>query len=191
MDSLHPTSDVPRVKDLQAHTFFCGQHLKPNDPDAGVAGLIQSLLAQLLACPDQNFKVATVDKLSKSDPSDVTQLCAIYFSLISQLPSSTTVFCLVDALTFHEDNKRRCKEAVTVVQTFVDLMEDPTDSQRCIFKALLTFPGASRVLYKEITRKEDVVWMPKKVSAQGGFTSMKWSASAGRDVGELAAVGSW
>ena len=191
MDSLQPSGNLPHVKGIHAHAFFCGQHLRPDDPDAGIAGLMRSLLAQLLICPDHNFKVSTVDKLRKIDPSDVDELCAIYFSLITQISSRTTVFCLIDALTFHEDNKRRCKEALTVMQTFMDLMEDPVGSQRCVFKVLLTCPGTSRVLYKEITRKEDIFWMPKKVSAQGGFTSMKWSASAGRDVGELAAVNSW
>ena len=191
MDSLQPRDRQPHVKGIHAHAFFCGQHLSPSDPDTGSAGLMRSLLSQLLVCSDHTFKLSTIEKLRKIDPSDVGGLCDIYYSLITQLPSYTTVFCLIDALSFHEDNKQRCKEALTVIQTLVDLIESPSDSQRCIFKALLTCPGASRTLYKEVTRKEDVVWMPKKLSGQGGFTSMKWTASAGRDVGELAAVNSW
>ena len=191
LDSLQPSDKSPHVEGIHAQAFFCGQHLSPSDPDTGLAGLMRSLLAQLLICPDHTFKMSTIDKLRKIDPSDVDALCTIYYSLITQLPSYTTVFCLIDALSFHEDNNRRCKEALTVMQTLIDLMESPSDSQRCIFKALLTCPGISRTLYKEVVRKEDVIWMPKKVSAQGGFTSMKWSASAGRDVGELVAVNSW
>ena len=41
----------------------------------------------------------------------------------------------------------------------------------------------SRVLYKEMVDQEgDVVWMPGKVPAQGGFTGMKWNASVGSNL---------
>ena len=101
-----------------------------------------------------------------------------------QIPARTTVFCVIDALTFHEDNKVRRRDALTLVQTLADLTEACAGDEYCIFKVLLTCPGISRALYKELA-KSDVIWMPKNVSAKGGFTSMKWSAGAGKDVSEL------
>jgi hypothetical protein len=101
-----------------------------------------------------------------------------------QLPARVTVLCTIDGITFHEDSRRRCREAVRTVQTMVRLTESCDGEEQCIFKVLFTCPGTSRSLYKEIA-KEDVLWLPRKVSAQGGFTSMKWSASVGKDVDEL------
>ena len=101
-----------------------------------------------------------------------------------QIPAGTTVFCIIDALTFHEDNKARRRDALALVQTLADLTESCVGDEHCIFKVLLTCPGISRALYKELA-KADVIWMPKNVRARGGFTSMKWSASAGKDLGRL------
>ena len=95
--------------------------------DTGLAGLMRSLLAQLLICTDQTFKMSTINRLRNTDPSNVNALCTIYYSLISQLRSHTTVFCIIDALSFREDNKRRCKEAMTVMQTLVDLVENSSN----------------------------------------------------------------
>ena len=191
MDSLEPSNRPPRAKGLHAHAFFCGQHLNPSDPYFEVSDMMRSLVAQLVVSHHDKFDRSRMLKLAKIDPSDVQSLCDIYYSLIAQLPSYTTVFCLIDALSFHEDNKKRCKEAQIVMETFNDLVEIDNQSEHCIFKVLLTCPGASRKLYNEVSQKRNIMWMPKKVSPQGGFTGMKWSASAGREVGELNTVNSW
>ena len=194
IDSIHPSpssqeSEGPPLG-IIAQAFFCGQHLTSKDPDAGVAGLMRSLISQVLAKPNCNFTVSIIDRLSHISLLNVTELSAIYQALVMQLPAQTTVFCIIDALTFHEDNKIRCRDALTVVQTLADLTDRCDGESHCVFKALLTCPGNSRALYKELS-KEDVVWMPKKVSAQGGFTSMKWTASAGKDLSEVGRQDSW
>ena len=79
-----------------------------------------------------------------------------------QIPARTTVFCVIDALTFHEDNKVRCRDALTLVKTLADLTEFCIGDEHCTFKVLLTCPGISRALYKELA-KADVIWMPKNV----------------------------
>lgn len=162
-----------------AHGFFCGQHLHPKDPNGGIDGMMRSLLGQLLVAHG-NFKLTTVERLKRMDQSNVDSLCEMYFRLIMQLSRQETVFCTIDGMTFHEGSWR-CREALTVVGTLVRLMERCTGDQHCVFKVLLTCSGTSRTLYKKIAKK-DVLWMPRKVSAQGGFTSMKWSASAGKEL---------
>ena len=168
---------------ILAHAFFCGLHLNSKDPDAGVAGMMRSLLAQTLVS-HQNFRLATIDKFRLINHDDVASLCNIYFDLIIQLPAGQMVFCIIDAMTFHEDNKARCRDALMVVQMLADLTADCVGDEHCMFKVLLTCLGTSRSLYKEMI-DEDVIWMPRKVGAQGGFTSMKWNASLGKTVGDL------
>lgn len=181
MDSIRSTTNVESHASggIFAHGFFCGQHLHRKDPNGGIDGMMRSLLGQLLVAHG-NFELTTVEGLKRMDQSNVDSLCEMYFCMIMQLPRQETVFCTVDGMTFHEGSWR-CREALTVVQTLVSLIECCTGGQHCVFKVLLTCPGNSLRLYKKIA-KEDVLWMPRKVSAQGGFTSMKWSASAGRDL---------
>ena len=76
-----------------------------------------------------------------------------------------------------------CEEARIALQALVDVVEQ-TKENGCTFKLLLMSSWNSRVLYKVMLDQEgDVVWMPAKVPAQGGFTGMKWSASVGSNLG--------
>ena len=186
VDSIYPATEGAQQKanGIIAHAFFCGQHLSSKDPASGVAGMMRSLLAQLLVAYS-GFELAVVSPLRHIGSDDVESMCEIFATLILQIPENTMVFCIIDAMTFHEDSSARSKEAQKVVQMLLDVVVACGEGS-CIFKVLLTSPGNSRALYRGFS-KEDVIWMPKKVTAQGGFTSMKWSASAGRDVGGLVA----
>lgn len=119
---------------------------------------------------------------STLDYSSVSDLCDIFDLLIAQLPPYIVVFCIIDSISFYEDSAAVCEEASTVIQTLVDVVER-TKEDGCAFKLLLMSPWNSRVLYKDMLDQDaDVVWMPAKVPAQGGFTSMKWSASVGSNL---------
>ena len=123
---------------------------------------------------------------SSLDYTSTTSLCSIFSLLISQLPPYIVVFCIIDSITFFEDNTDICSEASTAVQTLTDIVERTKEEKGrggCVFKLLLTSSWNSRVLYKEmVDQKEDVVWMPAKVPPQGGFTGMKWNASVGSNL---------
>ena len=155
--------------------FFCGEHLQNDDPDSGPDGMMRSLLAQLLLAY-RDFDLRTIQQMQNLNYDDVSDLCDIFDQLIMQLPQCIVVFCVVDAISFYEDNATVCEDASIVVQTLVDIVERTRESG-CAFKLLLMSPWNSRMLYKEMLDQEgDVVWMPAKVPAQGGFTEMKWSA---------------
>ena len=89
-----------------------------------------------------------------------------------QLTAYVSFLCVVDALAFHEDNKARCGDALVVGQTLAELVDKCTGEGHYVFNILLTCRGNSRASYKELA-KDDVLWMPRKVSALGGFTSTK------------------
>ena len=156
--------------------FFCGEHLQPDDPDSGPAGMMRSLLAQLLlAYPD--FDLATIQQLQQLNFDDVADLCDVFDLLVAQLPRYMVVFCVLDAVSFFEDDDAVCEEASVVVQALVDVVER-TREVGCAFKLLLMSPWNSRILYSNMCDQErDVVWLPAKVPPQGGFTALKWNAS--------------
>lgn len=187
VDSIQPPlqEDQPKNPSIFAHAFFCGQHLDSKDPDTGLDGLMRSLIAQLLVAYPK-FDYSTVQRLRHINPDSVRSLCEIFFVLVMQIPTETMVFCMIDGITFYESSPTRLKDAHKVVQTLVDVSRSCGENG-CIFKVLLTSPGNSRAVYKELD-KADVIWMPRKVASQGGFTSMKWNATAGRDVRELTAA---
>ena len=187
VDSIHPTAKDGQTQPvgIMAYAFFCGHHLNSKDPDSGIPGMLRSLITQfLLGYAD--FDLATVRRLRQVDPDNVKSLCEAFAMLVAHVPENTMVFCIIDAITFHEDSPARCKEAQKVVQMLLDTV-DACGEGSCIFKILLTSPGNSRALYRDFA-KGDVIWMARNVPSQGGFTSMKWTASAGRDMGGLVAT---
>ncbi|KAF6218288.1 hypothetical protein HO133_005634 [Letharia lupina] len=171
-----PTNAQPESRMTLPLAFFCGEHLRKDDPNSGPDGMMRSLLAQLLLAY-RDFDLRTVQRMQNLNYDDVNELCDVFDLLIAQLPRYVVVFCVVDAISFYEDNPTVCEEATTVVQALVDVVER-TKEDGCAFKLLLMSPWNSRVFYKKMLDQEgDVVWMPAKVPAQGGFTAMKWSAS--------------
>ena len=161
--------------------FFCSEHLQKDDPDNGPAGMMRNILAQLLLAY-RDFDLRTIQRMQDHNLDDVNNLCDIFGILIMQIPQYIVIFCIIDAISFFEDSSTVCEEASIVLQTLVAIVKRTKESG-CAFKLLLIIPGNSRVLYKDMLDQQgDVVWMPTKVPAQGGFTGMKWSASVGSDL---------
>lgn len=134
--------------------------------------MMRSILAQLLLAY-RDFDLRTVQEMQNLDFNDVNDLCDVFDQLITQLPQYIVVFCVIDAISIYEDSATVCEEASIVVQTLVDVV-DRTKESGCAFKLLLMSPWNSRVLHKDMLDQEgDVVWMPAKVPAQGGYTGMK------------------
>ena len=161
---------------ILACVFFCGQHMDPDDPTVGPAGMMRNLLAQLLLSHNA-FKLATIQRLLDIDPSQVGELCTLFAALIEQLPRRYVVFCIIDGMTLYEDSPTRCEAAAEATRILLQVMET-CKANGCMFKLLVTCPGSSRILYREFNEQE-IIWMPKKVDPQGGLTEAKWSASAG------------
>ena len=150
--------------------------MDPDDPAAGPAGMMRSLLAQLILSYNA-FKLTTLKRLQDTDPSSAEELSTIFASLIEQLPRRYLVFCIIDALTLYEDSPARCGAGAAATRILLQAMER-CRAKGCMFKVLITCPGSSRVLYREF-EEEEIVWMPKRVDPQGGLTEVKWGASAG------------
>ena len=178
IDSITPSpgNTQPASPMILPLAFFSGEHLQKDDPDSGPDGMMRSLLAQLLLAY-RDFDLRTIQRMENLNYDDVNDLCDVFDLLTMQLPHYMVVFCVIDAVSVYEDNATICEEASIVVQALVDVVERTKESG-CVFKLLLLSSWNSRILYKDmLDQGNDVVWMPAKVQAQGGFTGMKWSAS--------------
>ena len=176
IDSTCSSTGASRLPSILACAFFCGQHMDPDDRAAGPAGMMRSLLAQIVLSHNA-FNLKTIKRLLEIDPSKIGELCTIFAELIDQLPRRYLVFCIIDGLTLYEDSPTRCEAAIEAMQSLLEVMER-CKTKGCIFKLLVTCPGSSRTLYRQFD-EEEIIWMPKKVDPQGGLTEAKWSASAG------------
>ncbi|KAJ5938687.1 hypothetical protein N7466_001821 [Penicillium verhagenii] len=161
-----------------ALSFFCGAHRRREDRDTGVVGLMRSLISQLLiAYPE--FSLKTLDQIPKIQLADVSALCQVFHRLIHELPSDTLVFCIIESVTTFETGTALLEESILTVSKLVEIVQE-TDKYSCIFKLLFSSPRNSQTLHKLMPdRTSDVVWIPNRVQASGGFTFAKWQADVG------------
>ena len=176
IDSMSSAGGNSTHPSIFACAFFCGQHMDLDDPATGPAGMMRSLLAQLLLSHSA-FKLTIIKRLLNIDPSEIGELCNAFADLIAQLPRRYVVFCIIDGMTLYEESPTRCEAAAEATRTLLEVMES-CKTKGCMFKLLVTCPGSSRTLYREFD-EEEIIWMPKKVDPHGGLTEAKWSASAG------------
>ncbi|KAN0091876.1 hypothetical protein V8E51_017723 [Hyaloscypha variabilis] len=87
--------------------FFCGQHVASNDDLQGPRGLIRSLLSQLL----QLWSNAPLDGIDlehfngNHELISTEDLCQILELLLGQVPTQTTIFCIIDDLGQFEKDR--------------------------------------------------------------------------------------
>ncbi|KAF4631665.1 hypothetical protein G7Y89_g6464 [Cudoniella acicularis] len=144
--------------------FFCGEHRDSSeDPDANPAGIINSMLSQLLQQYDR-FDPALLRRFTFLDNEDVTQLCAKLSQLIRSLPPPLVVFCVIDRLFLYDD-ERRGADAAELLRRLVKLSKPRQGrGDHCRFKVLLT--GSGRWIAKAVTEglaRDCVLTIPDRV----------------------------
>lgn len=151
--------------------FFCGKHTsQATDADATPTGMLNSLLAQLLA-QYPHFRISSDDLAALNEHRDDADSLARFFAgLIAQLPYPTTVFCIIDNLSLFEDPARRADALVVLRQLLACAEHVP--GAGCIFKALVTSSTRMRDLPENVGR-EDVLNVPASVPSQNLFSLSK------------------
>jgi hypothetical protein len=179
--SMSATSELSII-DLH---FFCGEHVDWRDnPDNGPAGALNSLLAQLLT-QHKKFDLTLIKHLSTLDPFDVRALGRVFGRLLAQLPGTLMVFCIIDGLSFYDDEDRK-EDAEKMSSKLISLTRQSGLNRGCIFKLLLTAPTELRLSAVEnLDEEEEVLRIPEGLEKGGGFTDMKWDIGAGQDIVEL------
>lgn len=119
--------------------FFCGLHLSSGDPLRRPAGIIRSLIAQVLHQYGPNLDFINSRKYcNQLRDHDLNCLCVCFNTLIKQCPMDTVLFCIIDGISFYET--AHWHEDVCLVVTMLrDLTKD--DEVNAIFKLLITCPS--------------------------------------------------
>jgi hypothetical protein len=144
MIKVHPDEVV-------AH-FFCGLHIAPRDPWHGPNGLVRSIIVQLLMklvkmnILNLNF-INNRDYLMALEKHDLDCLCDTLYSLVSQFPPDTTLYCVIDSISSF-DKDMAFKDLEIVMEWLQRIVDDK--SLIPIFKVLMTNPMQSTRRMKEL-----------------------------------------
>ncbi|OAL21622.1 hypothetical protein AYO22_08018 [Fonsecaea multimorphosa] len=162
--------------------FFCGRHDTGDESWESPAGIVNSLLAQLLTqCKD--VSLARAAKLGDFDSGDIKEVFARFKAVLNELPAGTTVFCVIDAISFYIDKNKTEGDAKWLVVKLLRLARrsPPTNA---VFKLLLTAPTWLRMPDLDL-EKGEILSVRTPLPNTGGFSAMKWDLGVGRRLEEL------
>lgn len=145
--SLLCTSFVLGMKKMEPNQvyvhFLCGLHRRPDDPWAGLSGLLRFLIAQLLlALRERNIlnldliaDLSSHKTIVQLECAATAALCSLLHQFVRAFPPGITVYCIIDGISLLEasDGGDSCTELVTCLQSIVQ------DDGLCpSFKVMLT-----------------------------------------------------
>lgn len=122
-------------------SFFCGLHTLSTDPLSSAAGLMRSLISQLLSIHSFNLSFIDEDYEEQLHQNNLEYLLDLFRTLIEQLPSSRVLFCLIDGIAFYERHQDR-----NDIQALLETLSEITDDRGIgpVVKVLMTNPLRSR-----------------------------------------------
>lgn len=170
--------------------FFCGQHTSLEESWESPSGVVNSLLAQLLTyC--KGINLSNVPKPGKDfDHSDVDDILSLLKIVLAQLPVETTVFCVLDGISFYADMDDTSGDAKALITGLVKLASKKTSGKRPVFKLLLTAPNRSRAPAVDASSDRlSIMNVPSTLRNTGGFTAMKWNMGVAQSLTEMAELG--
>ncbi|KAL2072395.1 hypothetical protein VTL71DRAFT_11738 [Oculimacula yallundae] len=161
--------------------FFCAEHRDDSiDPDASPAALMNSLLVQLMQAY-KLFDLSEVNYLKNLDVESVKDLCAVFQTLVSQLPSNMLVFCVIENLAVYEDESR-LKAARKLMKSLIGMIRKSAKVEACKVKLLLTVPNYGLESAEDLLEEKEMLTLPDEIEDGGGFTAMKWNLKIGKTV---------
>ncbi|KAK3175058.1 hypothetical protein OEA41_002304 [Lepraria neglecta] len=110
--------------------WFCGSHI--SGPNGNALGMMKSLICQLLNLSDFDF---VLEKERKFDGRDLGKLLSLFKKLLQQLPNKTAVVCVIDGISYYEDQSK-CEDTCESVSKILKLMK----ADGPILKLLITSP---------------------------------------------------
>ncbi|OTB15343.1 hypothetical protein K445DRAFT_12109 [Daldinia sp. EC12] len=132
-------------RNIVSLVFFCGRHLD-GDENPGPLAMIRSLVGQLLQqnpyCPSG---LAQYVSMQDARRGNIQELCKLFGCLIRQLPSTVTVFCILDGIGLYEREQYK-DDMEDILDYILDLVEDEEHDIDTVFKLFLTNPRPTRYI---------------------------------------------
>lgn len=129
--------------------FFCGQHSTSNDGLTGPQGLMRSLVAYLVLSLVQNGHISDSAPIQipnfQGDLDELAfkNICQLFYHLVELVPKETTVYCVVDGISYYERQAWR-SDYNLMMDCFGGIIANKGNA--LVFKLLLTSPTVSRWL---------------------------------------------
>ncbi|ORY70362.1 uncharacterized protein BCR38DRAFT_481495 [Pseudomassariella vexata] len=145
--------------------YFCGLNSYPDNESSGPTQIVRSLLAQLIASLrggaknlDLSFIAADADLHQDLMHHNISGLLHIFRGIVSQLPYSTVLYCIIDDLSSFETDDRNWRNdlryLVNQLRSLIDdLMRQPG---KPAFKLLMTSSHKSMDIYELIPEEEQI-----------------------------------
>jgi hypothetical protein len=139
-------------------SFFCGMHCTESGKGAETSGpnfMIRSLIAQLLVndrLSELDLEELTEELLVACESHNIRALCQLFEQLVLQIPPWTQVYCILDGVTWYED-QRWMDELDCIAGMFQHLSgEMDADNRGRFFKVMMLFPTHSLKVWQRAER---------------------------------------
>lgn len=123
------TVAMARAPSTVSLAYFCGEHFADDDDLAGPAGILRSLVTQLLQYPDlpePHLEFIDPDFFKRISGYNVSSLCTLLHLLIRQIERGTTVYCMIDNISELEGTFNEWADDLQLmVEGLLDIVEDP------------------------------------------------------------------
>lgn len=151
-------------------SHFCGLHTSPRDPTAGPAGMLRSLIGQLILVQRDQHAMTTVtldDTLVHQILSnDLAGLCDVFRALLMQVHPDTTVYCVLDNVSEFETSLLGWENEICDVVYFLQTMMmagQPRFGPKLRF--LLTAANKSIKIHRQLTPADCISLSARHVSS--------------------------
>ena len=140
-------------------SFYCGLHTETyRDTIASASGMVRNLTAQLLQIRSNSleFGFEFIDRkfMQALESDSLEAVCDLFQTLIHQLPDDTTLFLIIDGISFYE-TADRLDDTLYAMSRMMQLV----DNAKLVIKLLVTTPGASAHVTK-LFSLEETFWLP-------------------------------
>lgn len=179
----HP--DGPLCSKIIPLSFFCGQHIPHEQDRDSPSGIVNSLIAQLLT-HSKDVKAPKGWRSEDFQSDDIEMAFSLFKSVVKQLPSSTTIFCVIDALSYYINDDEMEEDAQWLARKLIKLTEQQSE-KRPVFKLLLTAPVRLPIPVF-ILDALDMLNIPQCLPKTGGFTERQWESGLGEDLDSLVEI---
>ena len=183
------TQSLESLPDAVPITFFCRFRAKPGDELEGAQGMMRSLVSQLLL-QNWDFDCGFIDEdfLEHIYNYEISRLCGLFRNLLTSAPDITTVFCIIDGISWFENASRR-DDICMVMKNLVDLVDELRQESyvgtSVNLKILVTSPIASRSA-SEWCNSDFHLVMPQEAEGNGqALNVLNFTANTNRFVGPL------
>ncbi|KAK4465050.1 hypothetical protein QBC42DRAFT_262380 [Cladorrhinum samala] len=184
--ALEQMREIDTREDVIPLYFWAGLHYGGEEEWESPAGLVNSMLAQLLTkCNGLDLRnVSGIEQ--QLDCEDVEEVMAMFESVLKEVlrDGSKTIFVIIDGLSFWLDSDQEDlrRDAEGVITRFIEMGSRKRKKNRGAVKVLLTAPGRFHVdwLEDKLGENVSVLNIPVKLPPTGGYTAMKWEVGVER-----------